>query len=667
MAAEPMRHEQQAFLSAVFGNEQGYLFISTKDRSQDGHWQDQSFVYPLQVNDILAFVKQQDDAGLDVYMAAQLYKEPNRRLAKNVKTCPSAWSDLDTACPWGVDPEPNIVLETSPGRWHGFWRTVAPMPPADAEEISRRIAYAHHRAGADLGGWDLTQVLRIPGTHNHKPEYPDCPVVLLKRCDPTPIPRSAFAALPAAPKKHDGAGAAPDDDGSAPIDLRGVELEHWQKEAVPDRSAWAMRMVGILKENGLSDRLVEVALANHPIYLAKAREKWGNKESLIYDDIRRCIQHWRETRGPTVDFDVEFGPSTAPTAELTIGTPLEDVANDDVATWKVYDIADFLGIEFPPVEWRVEGFLRERAILFSFGAPGSIKTFVATDAALAIASGGRFLGRFSCQQGRVLIVQEDTLASDYQQAYLRPMMHARGLTGDDLRGHLFIAPQAEFSLDQNDRLLDLCSWLESYTPDLLILDAFYLMYSGKREDLLQVMKTIKKIRNRYGCSIWIIDHNRKGQGDVSGENPIDRLINGREKSAAVDVVMESRPVKGEQGSAFLEVLKLRGAKMPEAVRVTYTDGLITVDGEDEVSPKGAAQTVYEWLCREGASRTIKQIMAGVGLADRTVRAALSELHISGLVRPFGGVGSAKTWYGLRREDAEPEPSPSVEFDGFGEE
>lgn len=366
--------------------------------------------------------------------------------------------------------------------------------------------------------------------------------------------------------------------------------------------------------------------------------------------------------GPDADFDEEIRPPHRP-----LPSAIDDAPDDAPVAWKVYDIADFLDIEFPPVEWRVEGYLRERAILFSFGAPGSIKTFVATDAALSIASGDRFLGKFPCQRGRVLIVQEDTLASDYQQAYLRPMIAARGLTGDDLHGYLFIAPQAEFALDQNDRLQDLGTWLDEHKPDLLILDAFYLMYSGRKEDLLAVMKLIKKIRNKYGCAIWIIDHNRKGQGDVSGENPIDRLINGREKSAAVDVVMESRPVKNEQGSAFLDVLKLRGAKMPDAIRVTYADGLITIDGEDEVSPKGAAQTVYEWLCREGASRTVKQTMAGCGLADRTVRGALSELHISGLVRPLGGVGHAKTWYGIRRADAEPEASPSVEFDGFGGE
>jgi hypothetical protein len=340
----------------------------------------------------------------------------------------------------------------------------------------------------------------------------------------------------------------------------------------------------------------------------------------------------------------------------------EEAEGGSARTWTVYDIADFLAIEYPPIAWRVEGFLRDRAIMFSYGAPGSLKTYVATDAGLSLASGGLFLGKFPCNRGRVLVVQEDTLASDYQQAYLLPMMKARGLTADELRGWFFVAPQDEFSLDRNDRLHDLCDWLEEHRPDLLILDSFYLMYSGRKEDLLQVLKIIRKIRDKYGCAVWIIDHNRKGQGDNSGENPIDRLINGREKSAMVDTVMESRPVKGQGGSTFLDVLKLRGVKLPEPVRVTYDEGRFTIDGKEADSPKGAAQTIYEWLCREGGSRTVRQIIAGTGLADRTVRGGVAELYQAGLARPFEGFGKAKTWLAIRRADAEPAADGSFDFD-----
>ncbi len=41
--------------------------------------------------------------------------------------------------------------------------------------MNRRLALA---MGGDRSGWDLTQLLRPPGTHNHK--YPDAPLVVLR-------------------------------------------------------------------------------------------------------------------------------------------------------------------------------------------------------------------------------------------------------------------------------------------------------------------------------------------------------------------------------------------------------------------------------------------------------------------------------------------------------
>ncbi len=376
-------------------------------------------------------------------------------------------------------------------------------------------------------------------------------------------------------------------------------------------------------------------------------------EEMAAEKVARAYRIYKPGgAGPTLEFD------DAITAEIIGDAPGEE----EPKAWQVFNAEDFLAIEFPPIEWRVEGYLRERAIMFSFGAPGSIKTFVATDAALAIASGGLFLNKFTCQQGRVLIVQEDTQASDYQQAYLRPMLAARGLSGSDVRDTLFVAPPADFALDQADRLRDLCQWLEIYKPDMVVLDSFYLMYSGKKEDLLSIIKILKRIRDKYGCAIWIIDHNRKGQGASSaGDDAIDRLINGREKSAACDSVMESRNVKGESGSVFLDLIKCRGAKLPEPVRVSYVDGRITIDGDDETSPKGAAQTVYEWLCREGGSRTKAQIARGCDLSERSVHYAVGELVMSGLARKSGKAGRADLWLAIRKADAEPQRQPTIDF------
>lgn len=358
-----------------------------------------------------------------------------------------------------------------------------------------------------------------------------------------------------------------------------------------------------------------------------------------------------------------FAPPGAETG-AAIGAVLDTESDGEPQTipWAVFNAEEFLAIEYPPIQWRVEGYLRERAILFNFGPPGSIKTFVATDAALGIASGGLFLGKFPCAQGRVLIVQEDTLGSDYQQTYLRPMLEARGLTGADLRDTLFIAPPADFAFDHTDRLRDLCAWLDQYRPELLVIDSFYLTYSGKKEDLIGVMKLMKRIRNKFGCAIWVIDHNRKGQGKNSeGEDPIDRLINGREKSAAVDAIMESRLVKGQDGAAFIDVLKIRGAKRPEALRVAYEDGRISIDGDKAESPAGATKTVYEWLSREGGSRTKVQISNAANLSLRSIEGALYELQRDGLAKKVGKQGRADTFVALRKSEAT-QHGVTIEFD-----
>ena len=357
------------------------------------------------------------------------------------------------------------------------------------------------------------------------------------------------------------------------------------------------------------------------------------------EKVRRAYKEYEPGgASPMVEADEFFSPPTGGTAYGLDDTP-ELVADEG---WKVYDAADFLNIEYPTVAWRVQGFLRERAIMFNFGAPGSIKTYIATDAAIAVATGEAFLSNYPCEQGRVLIVQEDTLDSDFQQAYLGPLVRARGIDPERLRGQLFIAPPGGMSLGVPERIVELCAWLDEYKPDLLILDAFYLMHDGEGygKDLGPIMKRLKAIRGKYGCAIWVIDHDRKGKSDGAGsENPIDRLWGGRQKSAAVDAIMESRPVKGTHGETFLDVIKLRGAKPAEPIRVKlHPDYRLVVEDEGEEkesSPVGTRNTVYEWLCREGGSRTKAQMSTGVNLSLRSIEGSLYELHATDWQRKSG--------------------------------
>lgn len=436
------------------------------------------------------------------------------------------------------------------------------------------------------------------------------------------------------------------------------------------------------RDNGLFKLACRFRHDDQPQAYAEAMVKVAAQNCRPPFDVAEAIEKVRYVYGkyeagnvgPTLDDDGWFSPPRPDRQQYDDDPLIGPNANgDDEERWTVYDAADFLKIEYPVVQWRVQGFLRDQAILFNFGAPGSIKTYIATDAAIAVAIGGLFLGEYPCEQGRVLIVQEDTLESDFQQAYLAPLVRARGIDPELLRGQLFIAPPGGMSLDTPERINDLCAWIEQFKPDLLVLDAFYLMHSGEGfgKDLGPIMKRIKAIRGKYGCAIWVIDHDRKGKGEGSSDgNPIDRLWGGRQKSAAVDAIMESRPVKGAHGETFLDMIKLRGAKPGDPIRVTLgSDYRLSVDLSESADavPAGATNTVYEWLCREGGSRTKAQISNGLNMSLRAVEGALYALQGEGLAKQVGKLGRAFTYVALRKSDAEPVGGVTIDFDGEGAE
>lgn len=88
------------------------------------------------------------------------------------------------------------MVESSPGRAHLFWRLTRQIEPNRAEDLNRRLLIA---ADADRSGWDLSQLLRPPGTRNHK--YENTPSVKLLELDEDVRyhPRELELALPPSP------------------------------------------------------------------------------------------------------------------------------------------------------------------------------------------------------------------------------------------------------------------------------------------------------------------------------------------------------------------------------------------------------------------------------------------------------------------------------------
>lgn len=162
------------FLHTVWGEQgEGFAFLSL--RSGPDSWRDLAFKYPGDK------VELPDPSLGDVYFCPNLFSRPRRRKGL---VLPSCWlyADLDCVKPPQSDKDdsedvalvPTIAWESSPGRYQALWHIDQHLPEEPHSKLNRRLTYT---LDADKGGWDITQVLRVPGTINHK--YAEKPEVKL--------------------------------------------------------------------------------------------------------------------------------------------------------------------------------------------------------------------------------------------------------------------------------------------------------------------------------------------------------------------------------------------------------------------------------------------------------------------------------------------------------
>lgn len=73
----------------------------------------------------------------------------------------------------GIVPDPDFILESSPGKFYVVWR-VTGFDVRQQEALNRAL---QQRYGSDPQSVDVTRVLRLPGTRNLKAKYSPTPVV----------------------------------------------------------------------------------------------------------------------------------------------------------------------------------------------------------------------------------------------------------------------------------------------------------------------------------------------------------------------------------------------------------------------------------------------------------------------------------------------------------
>ncbi len=161
------------FFQTILSDTTGYLKIAGGHRDKNV-WHLRLLKYPGQLKEIEAQINAWAKEGLNTYFSPHLFSQA---IARKEYALPSnvLCADLDTCHPSNLgrygEPLPDIVLETSAGRYQAIWLLDKQLAPDELEALNKRLSFGYADLGCDKSGWDIGQLLRVPGTPNfkHKP------------------------------------------------------------------------------------------------------------------------------------------------------------------------------------------------------------------------------------------------------------------------------------------------------------------------------------------------------------------------------------------------------------------------------------------------------------------------------------------------------------------
>jgi RepB DNA-primase from phage plasmid len=176
----PTTKEAELFLRHVLGDQTGYISIFSGVRVPDARlkYREQRFFRcPEELGAAAAHAEDRArERSREVYFSAHAFTERQRR-KEHAAPVSCLYAEIDGTRPNEVVKKyATALVESSPGHYHVYVRLTRALPPEEGERLNRRLA---RTVDADASGWDLSQVLRVPGTPNHK--YPDKPTVRLVR------------------------------------------------------------------------------------------------------------------------------------------------------------------------------------------------------------------------------------------------------------------------------------------------------------------------------------------------------------------------------------------------------------------------------------------------------------------------------------------------------
>lgn len=200
------------------------------------------------------------------------------------------------------------------------------------------------------------------------------------------------------------------------------------------------------------------------------------------------------------------------------------------AKTSTFTAKDLMAEVIPPVKWVVPGILAEGLTVLG-GKPKKGKSWMALDMAIAVATGGEFLGRKQLQQGDVLY-----LALEDNKRRLQDRIDTL-ITGD-APDTLHLA--TEWSRLDQGGLNDIEKWIKDHpNARLIVIDTFEKVRKQRKSNAniyaedYAACKSLKALADKHGLAILFIHHLRK----EPAADPLDEVSGSTGLTGAVDGAM----------------------------------------------------------------------------------------------------------------------------------
>ena len=526
--------------------------------------------------------------GYDLYIGPN-YRTRQRSKNEDILGYGCVWSDGDVTQQLGADeiasnisglplaPSFQVVSGPTGGR-HPYLLSKELLPNNIGRALVQNFGVL---MGAKDNVSDPRRLLRLAGSLNNKPEYADHPfrAVLV---DDEEVPIYSRAELEEA---FGDKGGLPQPD---------IEEGKLTEVALPllatedNTPTWLTAFVQSESGSAALDRALQVSKESSP---SEADLSFGHALRRSYPVLseamfKEAILWLRKHHGGTPEKALRVGYVKQTFEKLTSlgGEQRQNPPTSlpDGFLERLNLSADLTAADFE-TEWLIEGIL-PAGVLAILGAQTQMyKTFLEIHAALCVATGEPFLGRFAVKRSGpvVLVLAED----DKRGLMSRVLLLAKGMgigvpTGLDI----FSSCRSPFQLDNPAHVAALKLRIRGINPVLICLDPLRRLHRGKEDESFTantLIDALFELRDVCGSTVVVAHHTRKLSYREPWPGIANMLRGSTHFASAADSLLGLYKKKGPNGGITTEVTHRNAPSLPNMViSVQDGDGQIRFSVED---------------------------------------------------------------------------------------